>query len=163
VSGNHELHGDLWWQRHKNDPDRIGEVMARHGIGRIDDRLVELDGIPVVGVGWQGRRIGAGRAALELVASAPRSAVVIAHSPDQLRGLPAGRVLIGLCGHTHGGQVRLPFVGAPWIPVDAPLPRPAGLMRLDGVTTYVSRGIGATIPVRLGSVPEAVLLEIRPR
>jgi hypothetical protein len=162
VSGNHELHGDFWWARHANDPERIGEAMARHGIDRVDERCVELDGIPVVGVGWHERRDGPGRAILDLVARAPRPSVVIAHSPDHVRGLPPDRVLIALCGHTHGGQVRLPFIGAPWIPVRHPLPREAGLMRLDGVTTYVSRGIGATIPVRFGARPEAVLLEIGP-
>jgi hypothetical protein len=163
VTGNHELRGDLWWQRHTNDPDLIGEVMRRHGIDRIDDRCVDADGIPVIGVGWRGRHVGAGRAALDLLASAPRRAVVIAHSPDHVRGLPADRVLVALCGHTHGGQVRLPLIGAPWIPVDVPLPRDAGLMQLDGVTAYVSRGIGATVPVRFGARPEAVFLEIAPR
>jgi len=89
-----------------------------------------------------------------------RPALVLAHSPDHVRGLPPARVLLALCGHTHGGQVRLPLIGAPWIPVQAPLPRYAGAMSLDGVPTYVSRGIGATIPVRLGAVPEATLIEI---
>lgn len=161
VSGNHEIRGELWWQRHVNDRRRIGEAMAACGIERIDGRVVTLDGLPVLGVGWRGYRVGAGPEAARLLAGASRPAVVLAHSPDHVQGLPPERVLIALCGHTHGGQVRLPLLGGmPWIPVRTRLPREAGAMRLGGVATYVSRGIGATIPIRLGAVPEAVLLEI---
>lgn len=162
VSGNHEVHGELWWQRHRNDPDRIAAAMAAHGIERIDGQLVELDGIPVVGIGWRGRRIGAGAKAHALLDQARGRAIVVAHSPDHVRGLPRDRVLIALAGHTHGAQVRLPFVPPRWIPVRAPIPRPAGRMSLDGVPAYVSRGIGATVPIRLGAVPEATLVVISP-
>ena len=160
VSGNHEVKGDLWWQRHRNDRTRIGEAMARHGIERIDERLVELDGIPVMGIGWRGWRPGAGREAARLLATSPRPAIVLAHSPDHVRGLPSGRALLALCGHTHGGQVRVPGIGAPWIPVRVPLPRVAGAMHVDGIPSYVCRGIGAAIPLRLGAVPEAALIEL---
>lgn len=162
VSGNHEVRGELWYRRQDNDPARIARAMAAHGVERIDDRLVEVDGLPLLGIGWRGWRVGAGRAAAQRLAPADGPALVLAHSPDHVRGLPADRVLLALCGHTHGGQVRLPVVGAPWIPVRAPLPRVAGAMRLGGVPTYVSRGIGATLPVRLGAVPEAILLEVTP-
>ena len=160
VSGNHEVKGEFWWERHRNDPRRIGDAMGRHGIERIDERVVELDGVPVVGIGWRGWRPGAGREAARLLAATERPALVLAHSPDHIRGLPAGHVLLAACGHTHGGQVRLPGIGAPWIPVRVPLPRLAGAMVLDGIPTYVCRGIGATIPLRLGAVPEAVMVEL---
>lgn len=161
VSGNHELRGEVWWRRHPNDPRRIGDAMARHGIERIDGRLVELDGVPVVGVGWRGPRLGAGPEAARLLADGRVAAVVLAHSPDHLLGLPPERVLVAVCGHTHGGQVRLPLVGGtPWIPVRTRLSREAGLMHLRGTPTYVLRGVGASVPLRLGAVPEAVLLEI---
>lgn len=160
VSGNHEVKGEFWWERHRNDPVRIGEAMARHGIERIDGRVVDADGIPVVGIGWPGWQPGGPPDARRQVAGARRPALVLAHSPDHIRGLPADRVLLAMCGHTHGGQVRVPGIGAPWVPVRARLPRPAGAMLVDGMPTYVSRGVGATIPVRLGAVPEAVILEL---
>ena len=160
VTGNHEVRGELWWSRRANDRVRIGEAMAAHGIQRIDERLVELDGVPVLGIGWRGGRIGAGREAVCLLETEARPVLVLAHSSDHVIGLPAERVLLATCGHTHGGQVRLPLIGAPWIPVRSRLPRVAGAMRIGGVPVYVSRGIGATIPLRLGAVPEAILLEI---
>lgn len=136
--------------------------MAAHGIEALDERLVALDGIPVLGIGWRGARLGAGPLARQRLTQARVPALVLAHSPDHVLGLPAERVLLALCGHTHGGQVRLPFVGAPWVPVRSPLPRVAGAMRVGGVPLYVSRGVGATVPVRLAAVPEAILLEITP-
>ncbi|MBI2324386.1 MAG: metallophosphoesterase family protein [Chloroflexi bacterium] len=160
VSGNHEVKGDLWWQRHRNDPRRIGDAMGRHGIERLDERVVELDGVPVVGIGWRGWRSDPGRETARLLAATDRPALVLAHSPDHIRGLRGDRVLLAVCGHTHGGQVRLPGIGAPWIPVRAPLPRFAGAMVVDGIPAYVTRGIGAMIPLRLGAVPEAVILEL---
>lgn len=169
VSGNHE---SARYHRYsvlpderalaRNDVARIERALAAHGIERIDDRLVEVDGVPVLGVGWRGRRIGAGPLAARRLAEARGPAVVLAHSPDHVVGLPSARALIALCGHTHGGQMRLPLVGAPWVPVRSALPRVAGAMTLAGIPVYVGRGMGATVPVRLGAVPEAILLELTP-
>jgi uncharacterized protein len=169
VSGNHE---SARYHRYsvlptdralaRNDVARIERAMAAHGIERIDDRIVDVDGVPLLGVGWRGRRIGAGPVAARRLADARGPAIVLAHSPDHVVGLPRARVLIAMCGHTHGGQVRLPFIGAPWVPVRSRLPRVAGAMTLGGIQAYVGRGIGASVPLRLGSVPEAILLELTP-
>ncbi len=162
VTGNHEVRGeDLLGAARRNDRLVVARAMEAHGIERIDERAIDLDGLPVLGIGWRGARIGAGPADIERVARAGR-ALVLAHSPDHVVGLPPERVILAMCGHTHGGQVRLPLVGAPWVPVRSRLPRLSGRMRIAGVATYVSRGIGATIPVRLGSVPEATLVEVVP-
>ena len=161
VTGNHEVMGEGWISGpQRNDRLRVARSMAEHGIHRIDERAVDLDGIAVVGIGWH-RGIGPGILVERLLASTGR-AVVLTHSPDHVVDLPPDLVIVALCGHTHGGQVRLPLIGAPWLPVRSPLPRLAGAMSLGGVRTFVSRGIGATIPVRLGAVPEATLIEIVP-
>jgi hypothetical protein len=161
VTGNHELRGeDLRGAARRNDPARIHRALAAHGIEPVDDRIVDVDGLPLLGIGWRGRRSAGPEVSRDLEAAG--RALVLAHSPDQIVGLPPAHVIIALCGHTHGGQVRLPLIGAPWVPVRSALPRLAGRMRIAGVPTYVSRGIGATIPVRLGAVPEAILLELVP-
>ncbi len=169
VSGNHESaryrrFDVLPFDRpvRRNDVARIAHAMEASGVELVDDRLAVLDGMPILGIGWRAGRIGADPDSADRLEGASGPALVLAHSPDHVRGLPPERVLLALCGHTHGGQVRLPLIGAPWVPVRAPLPRLAGAMRLGGVRTYVSRGIGATVPIRLGSVPEAILLEIGP-
>lgn len=163
VTGNHEAertHAPLY---RSNDRERVAAAMEAAGIERIDDRAVDLGDLTVVGIGWPGKVVGAPPVVRKLLNALPRPAIVMAHSPDHIRGLDPDRVLLAVCGHTHGGQVRFPVIGAPWIPVRARLPRFAGEMTLDGVRTYVSRGMGATVPVRLGSVPEATLVEIAPR
>ena len=40
--------------------------------------------------------------------------ILLCHSPDGLRNLNGNRADVALCGHTHGGQIRIPFVGALW-------------------------------------------------
>ena len=81
----------------------------------------------------------------ELVASAPSGdvRVVFGHQPDYVIPLSeATRVDLALAGHTHGGQVALPFFGPPY--TSSPLPRryAGGLHDYRGTLLHVSRGIG---------------------
>jgi predicted MPP superfamily phosphohydrolase len=83
------------------------------------------------------------------------------HAPDHFPDV-AGLFHLGLAGHTHGGQVRLPVIGPLWLP-------PGGRRFLHGWYTqnrselYVSRGIGTSrYPARLFCRPELAIIEIRP-
>ena len=104
-----------------------------------------------------------GRANLERALSGAEGEVrlLLAHSP-QIIGEAAQRVELVLAGHTHGGQVRLPGVGALWLP----LPREYwrfdyGLFSVGGARMFVSRGVGTGyLPVRLNCPPEIVLLSL---
>ncbi len=87
--------------------------------------------------------------------------LLLVHNPDFTEMLPEGRVDLALCGHTHGGQVQLPLVGAPFVPscwgqkfVEGWVP---------GATTqvYVNRGLGTTGPVlRFNCRPEVTVLRV---
>ena len=86
--------------------------------------------------------------------------VVLAHEPSHAEQLE--RADLVLSGHTHGGQVRLPFLG----PLVNPSPKPerydSGLVRLGDRQVYVSRGVGTGhAPLRLGSRPEVAVLTLR--
>jgi len=88
--------------------------------------------------------------------------VAIAHSPDAFPGTAALGWPLLLAGHTQGGQVRLPFIGA--IGTDTALGRKyaAGLFERDGSRLYITRGVGTSrIPVRFLSPPEVTLLTLR--
>lgn len=87
--------------------------------------------------------------------------VLLVHEPDYadlVRGYP---VDLQLSGHSHGGQVRFPLVGAPVLPRLA-RKYPWGLRQLGSLTLYTNRGIGTTsLPARLNSAPEVTLLTLR--
>ena len=88
--------------------------------------------------------------------------VLLAHEPDYANEVAADeRVSLQLSGHSHGGQVRLPFIGAPFLPY---LGRKysAGLYRVGGMWLYVNRGVGLISPaVRFNCRPEVTLLRLR--
>ena len=88
--------------------------------------------------------------------------ILLAHTPDQAersRRVQDGIDLM-LTGHTHGGQVRFPLIGAPVNSSDYPELYEAGLRRRPWTQVYTSRGIGAQIPLRFGSRPEVSILEL---
>jgi len=66
-----------------------------------------------------------------------------------------------ISGHTHGGQVRLPFVGSPVLPVKNKN-YSCGLRYSEDTTpVFISRGIGwAIYPVRFNCYPEIAVLEL---
>jgi hypothetical protein len=75
----------------------------------------------------------------------------------------SGRESWILSGHTHGGQVRIPFLGAPILPVRNRR-YAAGAVRLGGGRTlYVSRGVGHVLQVRYNCRPEATLFRMTVR
>jgi predicted MPP superfamily phosphohydrolase len=94
---------------------------------------------------------------------APASSFKVAlfHSPDHFSEV-AGLFNLGLAGHTHGGQVRLPLVSGLWL--EQPnSPYIAGWYTKNRSQLYVSRGIGTTVvPARFMARPEIALIEINP-
>lgn len=90
--------------------------------------------------------------------------VVLCHAPDyadELLAHPAGQAAaVMLSGHTHGGQVRLPFVGAMQLP---PLGKKyvEGWFRLGKLQLYVNRGLGAVgLPFRFDCPPEITMFTL---
>ncbi len=102
--------------------------------------------------------------------------MLLAHEPDYADEVAAdGRVSVQISGHSHGGQVRLPFIGPPALPYLAHKYH-AGLYQVGAhpccgqspteppgaMWLYVNRGIGAiTPPVRFNCRPEVTLLTLR--
>ena len=90
--------------------------------------------------------------------------LMLCHSPLAASLLPPGSgVDLLLSGHTHGGQIRIPFLWRRF------LPRchggfSDGLYELDGLRLYVNRGFGAVgiVPLRFNCPAEAALFTVRP-
>lgn len=92
--------------------------------------------------------------------------ILLAHDPAIVYDLgeQAGWCDLILSGHTHGGQVVIPFLGSPWAQTPANPEYLRGLFRLqEGPTLHVNRGIGTVLaPFRIGSRPELTVLELVP-
>lgn len=88
--------------------------------------------------------------------------IVLAHNPDtaeqkSLKRERAPRVDLMLSGHTHGGQIRVPGLGTPFIPSRYGQKYAGGLCQGPRFRVLVSRGVGMSIfPIRLGVPPELV-------
>ena len=66
-----------------------------------------------------------------------------------------------LAGHTHCGQIRLPLIGSPWIPSDAPNDATCGVYEDNDRLLWVSSGVGTSIlPIRFGTQSQWNLLEM---
>ena len=87
--------------------------------------------------------------------------IVLSHNPDVAEHQPDHRVDLMVSGHTHGGQVRIPLLGAPIVPSSFGQKYAQGWVDGPGYPVFVTRGVGVGgIPIRIGVPPEVVLLEL---
>ena len=95
----------------------------------------------------------------------PANAVVVAlvHEPDYADIVARdSRILLQLSGHSHGGQVRIPFVGALYFPTWGKK-YTAGQYQIADLALYVNRGIGMVgWPIRVACRPEITLFTLQP-
>ncbi|HEY0707287.1 MAG TPA: metallophosphoesterase [Polyangia bacterium] len=88
--------------------------------------------------------------------------LVLMHAPDYFAQI-GGQFDLALAGHTHGGQIVLPFWGPLWLP-EGGKRYLAGFYSQNNSLLYVSRGIGTSIaPIRFGARPELAIIDITPR
>lgn len=93
----------------------------------------------------------------------PSRTLVLAHDPASFEDVPAG-VIATVSGHTHGGQIRLPLVGALVNASTAPLRWSHGHVVEEDRHLVVSAGLGTSgLPLRFNCPPEIVELLIEPR
>jgi len=89
--------------------------------------------------------------------------VLLSHRPELFDIYCEYSVDLVLSGHAHGGQIRLPFIGAVYVPVQGFFPEYTEGLHTDGSTNMViSRGIGnSSVPIRFNNRPEVVLIELK--
>ena len=89
--------------------------------------------------------------------------ILLSHNPDinDDISLAGKRIDLVLSGHTHGGQIVMPFLGQPVMPSKFGQKYRAGLVFDGGRQTYISRGVGCLLaPIRLNCPPEATVLTL---
>jgi predicted MPP superfamily phosphohydrolase len=164
VFGNHDA-GVYDPSRHHPDPDRLDRVadaLRRGGARVLVNESVEVRRgearLRLVGLGdlWIGDYAPA--CVVEAGEDAPR--IALTHNPDTALGLARLGCDLILCGHTHGGQVSIPFFGPPLLPVEH-RELAAGLCRVGKTPVYVNRGVGWLRRIRFGVRPEVTVIRLR--
>jgi hypothetical protein len=90
--------------------------------------------------------------------------LLLSHNPDVAETLRDPRVGLMLSGHTHGGQVIVPFFGAPIVTSAYGQKYLHGLIKGPACNVFISRGVGTVgVPFRLFCRPEVVLLTLTGR
>jgi hypothetical protein len=155
VMGNHDFF---------TDPDRVTDSLRATGIKVLANQsiAIERDGgrFWLSGVDDVMGKTADLDATLRTV-PADEAVVLLAHEPDYADHVSRYAVDLQLSGHSHGGQVRLPFIRPLYLPS---LARKYiwGLYKIGGLTLYTNPGLGTVdIPVRLNCPPEITLLTLR--
>jgi uncharacterized protein len=157
VLGNHD-----YWAGAKE----MTAVLEAHGVEILTNRAIVLargaDTLPLAGIDEVYR--GTPDVAKAFAGIDPqRPCLALSHHPDIVDLLHSERRRIDLllCGHTHGGQIRLPFFGAMVVPSMHEGELAAGFHRVGPLLLYTSRGIGAVPPVRILCRPELATFVLR--
>jgi predicted MPP superfamily phosphohydrolase len=156
VLGNHD---------HYTDPELTTQALQRNHITvlnnantmiRRGDEAIQLSGIDDwswAGTDWTRAFFGLDE---------KRPTVLLSHQPIVLDLPQSQKVSLILSGHTHGGQINLPFIGAPVRFVTKDLRYARGHFRRGQTQLYVSSGTGVIgLPVRFGARPEIAVLRLR--
>jgi predicted MPP superfamily phosphohydrolase len=146
---------------HDDDRDMPGALSAK-GFAVLKDARTDvvINGEPIslAGIRYWTRRVD--RIA-RVLAGATGTTVLLAHDPKRLKEAADLDVPLVLSGHTHGGQIVLPGLGAI---AARGFPVVAGYGQRENTSIYVSRGVGTVyVPVRLNCPPEVSILTLKRR
>ncbi len=157
VLGNHD-----GWFNH----DRVRDALEGNSIRVVEDTAARIDTpagpVWVAGVSdlWTGRHDLTD--ALSAVTEDNEPVLLLTHNPDIFPLVPE-RVTLTLAGHTHGGQVRLPFFGRPIVPSRFGQRFAAGHIVEGGRHLFVATGLGTSIiPIRFRVPPSVTVLTLEP-
>ncbi len=145
---------------HDDDHDMPAALAAR-GVEMLKDARTRLtirnETLELAGIRFWTKRAADIRSVLR---GSTGTCVLLAHDPRRFLEAEALNIPLVLSGHTHGGQVVLPLVGAV---AARKFPVVAGIARRRNTTLFVSRGVGTVyVPVRVNCPPEVAVLTLQP-
>jgi predicted MPP superfamily phosphohydrolase len=155
ILGNHDAH---------SNPALVASGLHSHGIPLLKNSCVpiERDGARFWLAGIDDALEGQpdlGAAIAKIPKGEP--IILLAHEPDFADEAALSPVDLQLSGHSHGGQIWIPGIGAPWLP---PLARnyPRGFYKIENMILYTNVGIGTIrAPIRINCVPEVTHITLR--
>jgi len=167
VTGNHESRIGEQYQQ-------LEDLLTAAGVTVLHDRFekIQQDGEELIIAGlddpafagiYTDEKFSAAAAKLTAMDMPEGCCVLLSHRPEMFETYVSSGVDLVLCGHAHGGQFRLPFIGGLIAPDQGFFPKyDAGMFSESGTVMIVSRGIGNSIfPVRFNNRPEIVIVELR--
>ena len=145
---------------HDDDHDMPAALTAR-GFTVLRDARTQIrvrgEPLDLVGIRYWTRRV---EEIATLLRGASPNAILLAHTPTRLFEAASLAVPLVISGHTHGGQIVLPGLGAV---AARRFPVVAGAGKRDNTAIFVSRGVGTVyIPIRLNCPPEVAVLTLQP-
>ncbi len=152
-------------QARRGRSDELRELLSEDGWDDLTNQRadLELGGLAVELLGLDDAHIQRQDLRVAPRRTPARFGIAVMHSPDSAPEIAACGYPFVVAGHTHGGQIRLPWVGA--LVTNSHLPRRlvSGLIRMGGSFVHVSPGLGTSkfAPFRFLCPPEATLLELR--
>jgi uncharacterized protein len=158
LSAPHGVFGVLG--NHDDDRD-MPAALAERGIEVLRDARTRLtirgEPLDLIGIRYWTRKMAD---IARLARGTAPASVLLAHTPSRLADAAALSVPLMLSGHTHGGQVVLPGLGAV---AARNFPIVAGLGHRDNTSAFVTRGVGTVyVPIRLNCPPEVAVLTLKP-
>lgn len=151
VVGNHDEH---------HDPDATRKELAAAGFTVLSNRweLVTIRGVKCVVVGHEGPWFGPPPDLRAAPADGFR--LCVSHSPDNFFWGVRNRIDLMLCGHVHGGQIRLPVVGPIFVPSVFGRRFDSGVFAAGRTVMVASRGLSGKEPLRFRCDPQVVRLTL---
>lgn len=157
VYGNHEV-------RMPNEYAQLRKRMKACGVSILEDRSVPLekDGQSICIAGLMDY-VSVSSQYISNLFREDMYTILLTHRPDHIDSYTESKVDLVLCGHTHGGQVRLPFIGSVFAPGQGLFPEyDSGMFQVDDTTMIISQGLGnSSIPVRINCRPELVIIDLK--
>jgi hypothetical protein len=151
ILGNHD---------HKYEPDKIRETLASLDFNVLSNTWKELAirGERCVVVGHEGPWNRPGSA----LSGLPKDVfkLGISHTPDNFNWAVRERIDLVLCGHTHGGQVRLPIIGSIFVPSIYGRKYDQGVFMQHRTAMIVGRGISGKEPLRVNCPPQVLRITL---
>lgn len=150
-----------------HDPSAIAPALVRMGI-----RMLVNDAASVTQYGASLQLVGVDdsydyqchdlQAAMDSVPEDSSFKILLAHTPDLYAQAAEAGIQLYLCGHTHAGQIRLPFIGSVISNSEAPKAYTSGLWKHGPMYGYTSAGVGCSmLPIRFGCPPEITVFTLR--
>jgi predicted MPP superfamily phosphohydrolase len=156
VLGNHD---------HYTDPELTTRALQNHHIAVLNNAHTTVrrgsDALQLSGIDdWTWNTTDWTKAFTGLKTNTPT--ILLSHQPTVLDFEQTKNVSLILSGHTHGGQLNFPLLGAPASLFTKDLRYARGLFRRGDTQLYVSTGTGVIgLPLRLGVRPEIAVLRLR--